>query len=185
MSKRKPNNPITKVRTGTGDSGTTFLRHPDILKSDSLVHFVGDLDEANAFLGSCTLSYNNQKFIEPIVECQRVMFVIGAGVHTQDTDKLHKIDVNLDKFVNYCTDEIDYLQKNFDVTPLTGFIYPDECNASLMVTRAIVRRAERSAVASGCDWAVPALNAMSDLIFTMAWVVSSESEFHTWDSIDD
>jgi len=24
--KRKPNNPITKIRTGTGDAGTTYLQ---------------------------------------------------------------------------------------------------------------------------------------------------------------
>ena len=48
--KRKPNIAINKIRTATGDTGTTYLREPGLPKSDALVDFVGDLDDGEGFL---------------------------------------------------------------------------------------------------------------------------------------
>lgn len=55
----------------------------------------------------------------------------------------------------------EYIAEN-ELTPLKGFIIPDVFNANIMVARAIVRRAERSAVSGKYNWAVPAINILSD-----------------------
>ena len=61
------------------------------------------------------------------------------------------------------------------LAPLEGFIYTDPDTAPLMLARAIVRRAERSAVKADQQWAIPVLNAMSDLLFALSWQKASSA----------
>jgi cob(I)alamin adenosyltransferase len=165
--KRKPNIVINKVRTGTGDTGTTYLREPRLPKSDALVDFVGDLDEANAALGAaadethCTTSL------------QDVLFAIGAGVHTTDAKRFMQIEHRLEDALNAVEQQM--VESSAGLAPLEGFIYADSETAPLMLARAVVRRAERSAIKADQQWAVPALNAMSDLLFVLAWQKASSS----------
>jgi cob(I)alamin adenosyltransferase len=173
---RKPKKVITKVRTGTGDAGTTFLREPKLFKSDALVDFVGDLDESSAALGMCL---NNQAVASEIFKCQEILFCLGAATHTKDDAKREAYEVRLAEFVDFAEQAITDLQEYSPfVKELDGFIFPNSSNANLMFARAVVRRAERSAVKCDLIFAVPALNVMSDLIFTMAWVLYPD--YTTW-----
>ena len=89
--KKKPTTPITKIRTGTGDKGTTYLRHPDLPKSDSLVDFVGDLDEANSAISMAVAQVGHNGMADDLFSCQHALFDIGAGVHTQMMQPLRKL----------------------------------------------------------------------------------------------
>jgi len=165
--KRKPNIAINKVRTGTGDTGTTYLREPGLPKSDALVDFVGDLDEANAALGAAS---NEAHCISAL---QATLFTLGAGAHTTDPERFSQIEHRLEESLTTIEQWIE--DTSTPLAPLEGFIYADPDTAPLMLARAIVRRAERSAVKADQQWAIPVLNAMSDLLFALSWQKASSA----------
>lgn len=184
--KRKPKNPITKIRTGTGDAGTTHLRNPGVYKDSGIVELVGDLDEASAALGSVEIdrsvisceTVDLQINMNNMLEKTRVaLFQIGAMVHSEAAQNEH-ISL-LEKYVDTVETSVSAVtrmsQDQSLMIPLEGFIIPNSSNASEMMARAIVRRAERSAVRAQCMWAVPALNVMSDLLFLIAWYNSKNT----------
>lgn len=187
--KRKPKNPISKVRTGTGDMGLTYLKTPDVSKASDLVNFVGDLDEATASLALVKVdrtavtceTVDVQIAMKNLLQISKeILFQIGAMVHNPTlVDKYHNL---LDDYVSEVTSFTEVVSNNTNFVelfqPLEGFIVPNERNAHEMMSRAIVRRAERSAVKSDRMWAVPALNAMSDLLFMIAW--HNSPPFEQW-----
>ena len=178
--KRKPKNPIHKIRTGTGDAGTTFLRSPGVSKSDPLVQFAGDLDEASAALGfveidrstiSCD-TIDMQLTMKQMLDATRsVLFQIGAMIHSETAreERQSELDQYVDAIAAGLAFVINMAGEASLLVPLEGFIVPNKSNAAEMMARSIVRRAERSAVSSDCIWAVPALNSMSDFLFLIAW----------------
>ena len=174
--KKKPTNPITKIRTGTGDKGTTYLRHPDLPKSDSLVDFVGDLDEANSAIAMSVTQVQHNGMADDLFTCQRALFDIGAGVHTTDDMTFEKVSVYLSRFVSLMEYQMECIRADNEFVELNGFIYPTCDNATIMFARAVVRRAERSAVKADCGWAVPALNVMSDYLFLVSWYHSDDAD---------
>ena len=175
--KRKPNTPITTVRTGTGDAGTTFLRTPGISKSDPIVDFVGDLDEACAALGrveigfdfgsveECNIQHNLSKLFSKTIV---LMFEIGAMVHSSTAK-----DMYLEETIEtYCSDVESVIDKMIEkdlLDPLEGFIIPNQENGDLFLARAIVRRCERSAIKAGEMDFVKLLNVASDFLFVLSW----------------
>lgn len=178
--KRKPTNPITKVRTGTGDTGLTYLTIADVSKASESVDFVGELDEAMASLAlvdvqrmavTCETVDIQIGMKELLFLSMEVLFQIGAMVHNSNL-----IETNgdfLDEYVDKTTSFIARVTESDNAVelfqPLEGFIVPNVRNVNEMMSRAIVRRAERGAVRSDNLWAVPALNTMSDLLFMVAW----------------
>ena len=198
---KKPENTITKIRTGYGDKGETFLVNPNVSKADPLVDFVGTLDEANAFIGKIDLTniielnwfndknnegrlvqgQNNYIIIMYYVKSMSLLFDIGAAVHS---DKVKdQVLENLDIYVSAIEHVIKTVQQNYEkYQKLNGFIIPDRSNADAMIARAVVRRAEREAVKANCFWAVPALNIMSDFLFLLAWMLT-EGNVNQWTGV--
>lgn len=162
--KRKAEHPLSKIRTGSGDKGTTFLKLPKVSKGSAEVEFVGDLDEACALLGG--VECNNPEIQTLVEESKTILFVIGACLHSLRAHKEH-LDT-LDEYVEKTSALIKTVGSNIPVK-LEGFIIPDRHNYVVMHSRAVVRRAERSAVRCNEMWAVPVLNTMSDLLFLVAW----------------
>ena len=178
--KRKPKNPITKIRTGTGDAGSTYLHDPDVSKASDIVQFAGELDEASASLGFVDIDHSHISCETVDIQIQmngmlnqtkEILFTIGAMIHSDQARNDYQ--AVLDEYVELVSDGIvsvtHLAQEHGFLIPLEGFIIPDKNNAPEMFARAVVRRAERSAVKSKQDWAVPALNVMSDFLFLIAW----------------
>lgn len=184
-SKRKPKNPITKVRTGSGDSGTTYLREPGIPKTDPLVDFVGTLDETCAAMAMCELSFDFGSAEEADIQREldviysdvvKAFFMIGAMVHSEEAkaNHLHR----LDELQVRMEDSMSAIVEGGYVDPLDGFIVPNPENADLFFVRAVVRRCEREAIRADQMEFVPFLNTLSDFIFTVSWHISHYYE--TW-----
>jgi len=183
--KRKPNNPITKIRTGTGDAGTTYLQTPNVRKDSALVEFIGDLDEACALMGNTKPSFDfgsgtetdfQLKLAAAYNTYQKGLFEVGAMVHSQDARE--KYLYRLDEYVTEISELLEEGVKMEYVDPLEGFIIPNEENADLMLARAVIRRCERRAIAANQLEFVPFLNALSDFIFFIVW--ESSHYFEQW-----
>ena len=189
--KRKPKTPLTSIRTGSGDKGLTFLQQPGVSKASPIVDFVGTLDEACAALACCELGFDfgsseeadlqlkvNQIFSEAIES----FFVIGALVHSPS--RLESNIWELDLVTQKMTTIINEVTANPDlVEPLEGFIIPNSENGDFMLARAVIRRAERLAVASDQMWAVPFLNTLSDFVFIIVWM--STHFYKVWRGLED
>ena len=178
--KRKPKNPIHKVRTGSGDAGTTYLRTVGVPKSDPIVQFAGDVDEALCAMAkakirrmpaTCETVDVQLSMIKMHNASIELMFQIGAMIH--NTALIEEHGGLLSNYVDDVTTRmsiiIESASEQRTLIPLEGFIVPDDDNVNEMLARAVIRRAERSAVISDSMWAVPALNTMSDLFFLIAW----------------
>ena len=180
QTKRKPTNPITKIRTGNGDSGSTFFKNQLYWKTDPHVQFVGDLDEACAFLGQVTSpDFDMTGFNKNLTRSQHVLFEIGAMVHSENA--LEKYLSRLEDYVRELSKFMDGFLSEVDLPELQGFIIPNTRNGSAMIARAVIRRAERSAVKANCMWAVPALNIMSDFLFLVSWYQDATKQWTGFD----
>ena len=168
--KRKPNNPITKIRTKNGDNGFTYFGGSNISKGEPILEFLGNIDESCAFLGKL----NHEKFADNIIKKSiTILFEIGAMCHSKEA--LEKYKHHLDKYVVEVEEYMKEYIANINLVELNGFIIPDNWNADAMIARTIIRKTERSAVVAKLTWAVPALNCMSDVLFLYSWVRSDHS----------
>lgn len=188
--KQKPKNPITIVRTGYGDKGYTYLRQDGISKASTLVDFVGDLDEACSTLGyveprhtftSCEIVDTLLSIEDAIFLTKKVLFQIGAMVHSNEV-KEDVLNDYCEKITDVIKHTVTFFKDSGIIDELEGFIFPSEENVNEMFSRAVIRRAERSAVKADCLWAVPALNAASDFLFVIAWYNSENIE--QWTGFD-
>jgi len=170
MSK-KPEKVITKIRTKNGDGGFTYFGGGNISKSESILDFVGNIDESCAFLGKL----NDEDLCDDIIKKSLViLFEMGAMVHSSEA--LSEYKYRLDGYVVNVENCIDDYIKNNHLVELNGFIIPASYNADIMIARTVVRRTERSAVVSNINWAVPVLNCMGDYLFLYAWIRSGGSQ---------
>ena len=167
MQKRKPKIPLKKIRTSVGDGGETFFQGEMMPKDHALIDFVGDLDEACAFLG---------KLNTPgIDKYQTILFELGAMTHSSNA--LTEFNENLKAYTATIAAHIETAIKKEGLEELRGFIIPTSVNADAMIARAIIRRAERSAVRAGLDWAIPLLNVFSDYLFVISWKLDASSQW--------
>src|SRR5699024_886815 len=133
----------------------------------------GTLDEANASLGVAYSLVQNEELRENIRVIQKMLFVIGAELASDDRGK-----ETLENRVQYSDvtnleNTIDYLDTI--VGPLHEFIIPGDSTASaaLHQSRSIIRRAERLVNELGQKEEVREelrkyLNRLSDTIFMLA-----------------
>ena len=184
--KRKPKNPISKVRTGTGDSGITYFRGMELRKDDALIEFVGTLDEACTALALCDIGFDiassgkeaelQRKIRQVFEDVIKTFFVVGALVHSPKERNGYMIEVEeLQARMENIMDEIidgEYVE------PLEGFIIPNLENADLFFARTVVRRLERTAIRANETDFIPYLNTLSDFIFTISWYTSRF--FESW-----
>lgn len=177
-----------KIYTRTGDAGDTGLFGGErIPKDDARVEAYGAVDEANATLGlaRALLNEGNGQTGEPAVRLdedlgalQSLLFDVGADLATPHGARqrayVRAID---DHDVTLLEEWID--RYDVEIPPLKQFVLPGGTSASgaLQMARTMVRRAERRCVtlarhAEIGAHVVPALNRLSDLLFTLARVAN-------------
>ena len=136
---------------------------------------MGDVDEANCAIGAALLHIVDEGARGMLGAIQNEMFDLGADLATPGEDftpsemSLRIVQSQIDRLER----EIDCI--NADLEPLRSFILPGGGGgaAGLHLARAIVRRAERSAVAAAREvslnpLALIYLNRLSDHLFVMA-----------------
>lgn len=169
------------IYTRSGDKGETGLANGQRISKDStLIDFIGSLDEVNAALGMCVSllhedatqedSQENFKIeIEVLESIQKDLFKVGAIAAGAKMvfDSAHEV-ANIEETIN------DYEK----ILPkLKNFILPGggSAAAQIHITRTLVRKVEREAVAlksKSIHPFLPYLNRLSDLLFVMARYVN-------------
>ena len=173
---------LNKIYTRTGDDGTTGLVDGSrIAKSAPRMAAIGDVDEANSAIGVALVS-TRDAFRPMLARIQNELFDLGADLATPGDDftpgemTLRIVQSQVARL----EDEIDAM--NAALAPLTSFILPggSAAAAAIHLARAIVRRAERAAVAAGQTAALNPLalayvNRLSDHLFVLARAVAHDA----------
>jgi cob(I)alamin adenosyltransferase len=180
---------LNKIYTRTGDDGTTGLVDGSrVPKADPRMQAIGDVDEANCAIGlaiaeirSALGAAQEAFWLGSLLErIQNDMFDLGADLATPfDTpgEALRVVPSQVERLER----EIDSLNER--LSPLTSFILPGGSRAAglLHQARAVVRRAERSAISAGGTaifnaQALAYLNRLSDYLFVAARVVNQSGD---------
>lgn len=163
---------LNKIYTRTGDDGSTGLVGGGrISKADPLMAAIGDVDEANSAIGVALVWIDEESTAATLRRVQNELFDLGADLATP---------LDMEGALRVTAEQIDRLEREIDamndrLSPLTSFILPGGAAgaAQLHLARAIVRRAERSAVAATADnalnpKALTYINRLSDWLFVAA-----------------
>jgi cob(I)alamin adenosyltransferase len=167
---------LNKIYTRTGDDGTSGLADGSRMAKDSArAAAIGDVDEANSAIGLALLHVEDETQRRRLTAVQNELFDLGADFATPGEDfapsemALRIVQPQIDRLEA----EIDSMNEALE--PLRSFILPGggAAAAHLHVARAIVRRAERGAVAASRDVALNPLalvylNRLSDWLFVLA-----------------
>lgn len=169
-----------KVYTRTGDDGTTGLFYGGrVAKDDAGPAAYGAVDEAVSALGLARAEAERGGELDEIVIArQRELFVAGAELATAAANRpklVPGVSLVTADMVRALEPVIDSITARYDAP--TEFVLPGENRiaGALDFARALVRRAEREAVAAvrsgwlGSDsQVVPYLNRLADLVYTLA-----------------
>ena len=176
---------LNKIYTRTGDGGSAGLVDGSRVSKSSLrMAAIGEVDEANAAIGVAIAALGRGEVPQMLLRIQNDLFDLGADVATPgEIDGALRI---IAAQVNRLEGEIDAM--NADLEPLTSFILPSGTAgvSALHLARAIVRRAERSAVALAERESLNAqllayLNRLSDHLFVAARLVAAgEGGYVLW-----
>ena len=164
---------LNRIYTRTGDAGDTGLVDGSrVSKADVRMQAIGDVDEANSFVGLALLRVEDADIRDSLARIQNELFDLGADIATPGEDftpgemTLRIVQAQIDRLER----EIDAM--NDKLEPLRSFILPGggAGSAELHLARSVARRAERSAVAaSGLNpLALMYLNRLSDHLFVAA-----------------
>lgn len=180
---------LNKIYTRTGDAGEAGLVDGTrASKADPIFAAIGDVDEANCAIGVALLHLIDESARAMLGRIQNELFDLGADLATPGEDfapsetTLRIVQPQVDRLER----EIDAM--NADLEPLRSFILPggSAAAAHLHFARAVLRRAERSAVAAGTRAALNPLaltyiNRLSDHLFVMArWTARQEGGDVLW-----
>jgi cob(I)alamin adenosyltransferase len=137
---------LNKIYTRTGDEGFAGLVDGSrVSKSSQRMTAIGEIDEANAAIGVAIAAFASEAMKQRLTTIQNDLFDLGADVATpgEIEGALRIVAPQVERLER----EIDAM--NADLAPLTSFILPSgsAAVATLHLARAIVRRAERAAVA--------------------------------------
>jgi cob(I)alamin adenosyltransferase len=172
---------LNKIYTRTGDNGTSGLVDGSRrAKFDPRFAAIGDVDEANSSIGLAAAAMSAQP--EAAISLRRIqndLFDLGADLATPLGDIGGEDFGPSEMVLRIVPAQVDWLEAaidalNANLPPLTSFILPggSEPAARTHCARAIVRRAERSAVAlAEVEPVNPAalqyLNRLSDFLFVL------------------
>ncbi|TFB13875.1 cob(I)yrinic acid a,c-diamide adenosyltransferase [Filobacillus milosensis] len=171
-----------RIYTRSGDKGQTSLIYGKrVKKNDIRVEAYGTCDEANSTIGVARSHLLQEDWesktsvIDALHKVQTVLFHVGAELATPNGKE---VMWKLKK------EHIDFLEQQIDewdqsLPELKNFILPSghPAAASLHVSRTIVRRAERMAVAIEDfenEFVLQYLNRLSDFLFVAARYVNKE-----------
>lgn len=168
---------LNRIYTRTGDAGTTGLVDGSrVSKADARMQAIGDVDEANSALGMAIAAPGLDPALRvALTRIQNDLFDLGADIATPGEDFTPS-----DMTLRIVAAQVARLEAEIDAAnaalpPLASFILPGGAAAALHLARAIVRRAERSAVAIGGGvnpQALAYLNRLSDYLFVACRVVN-------------
>ncbi|WP_431471194.1 cob(I)yrinic acid a,c-diamide adenosyltransferase [Sphingosinithalassobacter sp. LHW66-3] len=172
---------LNRIYTRSGDDGTTGLVDGSRLpKSDARMAAIGAVDEANSAIGVAIAALGASEATVPLRRIQNDLFDLGADLATPGEDfTLTDTALRITQAqVARLEAEIDGMNARLD--PLTSFVLPGGGMgaACLHVARAVVRRAEREAVAAAGavalnPQALAYLNRLSDHLFVFARVTNA------------
>ncbi len=172
---------LNRIYTRTGDHGETGLVDGSrVAKSAARMRAIGDVDEANSAIGIALLHVTDASQRAMLGRIQNELFDLGADLATPGEDfapgemSLRIVPAQVERLEQ----EIDAL--NEALPPLRSFILPggEPAAAHVHLARAIVRRAEREAVAAAAEnllnpQALAYVNRLSDHLFVLARVISA------------
>jgi cob(I)alamin adenosyltransferase len=169
---------LNKIYTRTGDGGTAGLVDGSrVSKAGLRMAAIGDIDEANAAVGMAVAQLPDGALARDLLRIQNDLFDLGADIATPG---------EVEGALRIVPSQVERLEREIDVMnarlePLSSFILPggSPAIAALHLARAIVRRAERSAVALHeaeplNPSALAYLNRLSDHLFVAARHVAAE-----------
>jgi cob(I)alamin adenosyltransferase len=148
-------------------------------KAHARMAAIGDVDEANSAIGIALLHVTGEEQRAMLSRIQNEMFDLGADLATPGEDFAPG-----EMSLRITADQIERLEREIDamnegLEPLRSFILPGggAGSAHLHLARAIVRRAERMAVAASAQVALNPLalayvNRLSDHLFVLARFVA-------------
>ena len=167
---------LNKIYTRTGDGGSAGLVDGSrVSKSSRRMAAIGDIDEANAAIGVAIAALKTGEVALNLVRIQNDLFDLGADAATPN---------NVEGALRIVASQVARLEVEIDgmnesLEPLTSFILPSGSAAvsALHLARAVVRRAERSAVALNEEeplnpHLLAYLNRLSDHLFVSARCVA-------------
>lgn len=162
---------LNRIYTRTGDGGSAGLVDGSRVSKASLrMAAIGEVDEANAAVGAAIAALDGGR-AEALLRIQNELFDLGADVATPG---------EVEGALRVTVDQVERLEREIDamneaLPPLTSFILPSgsAAVAALHIARAVVRRAERAAVALNeqeplNDQLLAYLNRLSDHLFVTA-----------------
>jgi len=167
---------LNKIYTRTGDGGSAGLVDGSrVSKSSVRMVAIGEVDEANAAIGVAIAALDAGEVRKQLVCIQNELFDLGADLATPgEIEGALRIVASQSERLEA---EIDAM--NASLEPLTSFILPSGPPAvsALHLARAVVRRAERAAVALHEAEALNPqllayLNRLSDHLFVAARYVA-------------
>jgi len=169
------------ITTKKGDDGTTGLLFRGRAPKDGLRPTAyGEVDEAQATLG-VVRAQAEPELADIVLGIQRDLWVLMAELAT-GAENAGKLTDGQSRTTEAMVDGLEATMDDISARfePPTEFVVPGESAvaAALDVSRTVVRRAERAAVAALGDqesWAVPYLNRLSDLLWTLARWQEGES----------
>jgi len=172
MPSRKPKNPITKIRTGSGDFGTTYFRgQTNFPKTSAEIEYLGSLDIVQSFL-IADLETSYGKFNRFAKLAQDLVFCLGANFNSPGNEKYKAKVIEL-------TEQLEEIIPKLieDNEPLTGFIRTTVKNKEFRQAGAAVRHSEILYLRIGdtdTDQG-KTLNVLSDFLFALAWMETTVS----------
>jgi cob(I)alamin adenosyltransferase len=150
-----------------------------VSKADPRMAAIGDVDEANSAIGIAVLHVTDERHARMLRTIQNELFDLGADLATPG-DSFEPSEMTL----RVTAEQVERLEREIDamneeLEPLRSFILPGggAGAAHLHLARAIVRRAERVAVAASASTplnpqALIYINRLSDHLFVLARLVA-------------
>lgn len=181
---------LNRIYTRTGDDGTTGLVDGARVAKDSpRLAAIGDVDEANSAIGAAVAAIAADRlelaWLKALLErIQNDLFDLGADLATPKSASEGDDFAASDGALRIVAAQVDRLETEMDrmnaeLGALTSFILPGgtPAAAALHIARAVVRRAERTAVAAARTdalnpQALAYLNRLSDYLFVAARTVN-------------
>lgn len=174
---------LNRIYTRTGDAGDTGLVDGSrVSKADARIAAIGDVDEANSAIGVAVATLAEGPEREMLGRIQNELFDLGADLATPGEDFAPS-----EMVLRITPAQVERLEQEIDrmnegLGALTSFILPGglPCAAQLHLARAIVRRAERGAVAAARavalnPQALAYVNRLSDHLFVLARLLNAQA----------
>ncbi len=167
---------LNRIYTKSGDGGETGLGDGSrVLKDDTRIQAIGDVDELNATLGLLLANVRDYAEAKLILHIQHDLFDLGADLCVPPAK-----NEEAGKALRMTPGQVEQLERAIDrvnerLSPLNSFVLPGGSVAAAWchLARTICRRAERSVVTLARTANINSdvtkyLNRLSDLLFVLA-----------------